>query len=65
MMNCLNKPNKVCMCQFVQSILLLNSYTEDLPCLFYSPCASSHMQKVKSFTDAELSCNIMCMCPLK
>ena len=46
-------------------MLQLNSYIEDLPCLFFSPSASSHTQKVKSFTDAELACNILRMCPLK
>ena len=65
MMNCLKKPNKVHIRQFVQCILQLNSYIEVLPCLFYSPSTSSHRQKVKSFTDAELECNILRMCPLK
>jgi hypothetical protein len=63
--NCLKKPNKVRVRQFVQRVLQLNSYIEDLPCLFFSPSASSHTQKVKSFTDAELACNILRMCPLK
>ena len=63
--NCLKKPNKVRIRQFVQHVLQLNSYIEDLPCLFFSPIASSHTQKVKSFTDAELACNILRMCPLK
>ena len=43
----------------------LNIYIKDLPCLFYSPSVSLHMQKVESFTDAELACNILCMCLLK
>ena len=46
-------------------MLQLNNYVEDLPCLFYSPSASSHTQKVYSFTDSELACNILRMCPLK
>ncbi len=63
--NCLKKPNKVRIRQFVQCVLQLNNYVEDLPCLFYSPSASLHTQKVYSFTDSELVCNILCMCPLK
>ena len=63
--NCLKKPNKVRIRQFVQRGLQLNNYVEDLPCLFYSPSASSHTQKVYSFTDSELACNILRMCPLK
>ena len=46
-------------------MLKLNNYIMDLPCLFYSPSASSHTQKVYSFTDWELAYNIMCMCSLK
>ncbi len=65
MTNCLKKPKKVCICQFVQHVLQLNSYIEDLLCLLYSPSASLHSQKVKSFTDVELACNILCVCPLK
>ena len=49
----------------MQHVLQLNNYVEDLQCLFYSPSASSHMQKVYSFTDSELACNILRMCPLK
>ncbi len=64
-MNCLKKPNKVCIHQFLQHVLQLNSYIEDLLCLFYSPSASLHTQKVKSFKDVELACNILCMCLLK
>ena len=47
------------------AMLQLNNYTKDLLCLFYSPSASLHTQKVYSFTDSELACNILCMCPLK
>ena len=63
--NCLKKPNKVRIRQFVQCVLQLNSYIEDLPCLFFSPSASPHTQKVRLFTDAELACHILRMCPLK
>ena len=65
MMNCLKNPNKFHICQFVQCILQLNTHIEDLLCLFYSPSVSLHTQKVKSFTDAVLACNILHMCPLK
>ena len=63
--HCLKKPNKVRIRQFVQCVFQLNNYVEDLPCLFYSPSTSSHTQKVYSFTNSELACNILCMCPLK
>ncbi len=46
-------------------MLQLNNNVEDLPCLFYSPSTSSHMQKVCSSMDSEVACNILCMCPLK
>ena len=59
------KPNKVRFGQFVQHMLQLNNYIEDLLCLFYSPSTSSHTQKVYSFMDSELACNILCMWPLK
>eukprot|EP00804_Cyclotella_cryptica_P008190 CCRYP_015128-RA/>CCRYP_015128-RA protein AED:0.39 eAED:0.39 QI:0/-1/0/1/-1/1/1/0/153 len=38
---------------------------EDLPCLYYSPSASTMTQQVYSFTDAELACHILRMCLLK
>eukprot|EP00804_Cyclotella_cryptica_P014238 CCRYP_005658-RA/>CCRYP_005658-RA protein AED:0.27 eAED:0.27 QI:0/-1/0/1/-1/1/1/0/224 len=50
--------------QFVQRVMQLNNYVEDLPCLYYSP-ASTQTQQVYSFTDAELACHILRMCPLK
>eukprot|EP00804_Cyclotella_cryptica_P009652 CCRYP_011204-RA/>CCRYP_011204-RA protein AED:0.19 eAED:0.19 QI:0/-1/0/1/-1/1/1/0/292 len=63
--NCLKKPNKVRCVQFVQRVMQLNNYVEDLPCLYYSPSASKQTQQVYSFTDAELACHILHMCPLK
>ena len=63
--NCLKKPNKVRVRQFVQRVTQLNNYVEDLPCLYYSPSASTMTQQVYSFTDAELACHILRMCPLK
>eukprot|EP00804_Cyclotella_cryptica_P006309 CCRYP_010148-RA/>CCRYP_010148-RA protein AED:0.43 eAED:1.00 QI:0/0/0/1/1/1/2/0/386 len=63
--NCLKKPNKVRVRQFVQRVMQLNNYVEDLPCLYYSPSASTMTQQVCSFTDAELACHILRMCPLK
>ena len=63
--NCLKKPNKVRVRQFVQRVMQLNNYVEDLPCLYYSPSASTQTQQVYSYTDAELACHILRMCPLK
>ena len=63
--NCLKKPNKVRVRQFVQRVMQLNNYMEDLPCLYYSPSASTQTQQVYSYTDAELACHILRMCPLK
>ena len=39
----------------------LNNYVNNFLCLFYSPSTSLHTQKVYSFTDLELACNI-CKC---
>ena len=63
--NCLKKPNKVRIRHFVQRVTQLNNYVEDLPCLYYSPSASTMTQAVYSFTDSELACHILRMCPLK
>eukprot|EP00804_Cyclotella_cryptica_P026564 CCRYP_020447-RA/>CCRYP_020447-RA protein AED:0.15 eAED:0.20 QI:0/-1/0/1/-1/1/1/0/387 len=63
--NCLKKPNKVKIRQFVQRAMQLNNYVEDLPCLYYSPSASAMTQQVFAFTDSELACHILRMCPLK
>eukprot|EP00804_Cyclotella_cryptica_P011490 CCRYP_017058-RA/>CCRYP_017058-RA protein AED:0.39 eAED:1.00 QI:0/-1/0/1/-1/1/1/0/314 len=63
--NCLKKPNKVRVRQFVQRMMQLNNYVEDLPCLYYSLSASTMTQQVYSFTDVELACHILRMCPLK
>eukprot|EP00804_Cyclotella_cryptica_P024097 CCRYP_007319-RA/>CCRYP_007319-RA protein AED:0.32 eAED:0.32 QI:0/-1/0/1/-1/1/1/0/199 len=63
--NCLKKPNKVWMRQFVQRVMQLNNSVEDLPCLYYSPSTSTMSQQVYSFTDAELACHILRMCLLK
>eukprot|EP00804_Cyclotella_cryptica_P020965 CCRYP_009287-RA/>CCRYP_009287-RA protein AED:0.81 eAED:1.00 QI:0/0/0/0.5/1/1/2/0/315 len=57
-------PNKVWVRQFVQRVMQLNNYMEDLLCMYYSPSASMMTQQVYSFTDLELSCHILCMCPL-
>ena len=62
--NCLKKPNKVCIHQFVQCMMQLKNYIKDLPCLFYSPNMSMQTQKVYSFTEAKRACNIFCICPL-
>eukprot|EP00804_Cyclotella_cryptica_P018031 CCRYP_008321-RA/>CCRYP_008321-RA protein AED:0.23 eAED:0.23 QI:0/-1/0/1/-1/1/1/0/282 len=63
--NCLKKPNKVKICQFVQCVMQLNNYVEDLPCLYYSPSASAMAQQVFAFTDSNFACHILRMCPLK
>eukprot|EP00804_Cyclotella_cryptica_P020566 CCRYP_003405-RA/>CCRYP_003405-RA protein AED:0.22 eAED:0.74 QI:0/0/0/1/1/1/2/0/267 len=52
--NCLKKPNKVWVRQFVQRVMQLNNYVEDLPCLYYSPSASTQTQQVYSFTERNL-----------
>eukprot|EP00804_Cyclotella_cryptica_P010317 CCRYP_012251-RA/>CCRYP_012251-RA protein AED:0.18 eAED:0.18 QI:0/-1/0/1/-1/1/1/0/271 len=64
-LNCLKKPNKVWVRQFVQRVMQLNNYIEDLPCLYYSPSASIMTQQVFSYTDGEFACHILRMCPLK
>eukprot|EP00804_Cyclotella_cryptica_P023639 CCRYP_011969-RA/>CCRYP_011969-RA protein AED:0.34 eAED:0.34 QI:0/-1/0/1/-1/1/1/0/162 len=38
---------------------------EDFPCLYYSLSASTTTQHVYPFTDVELACHILSMCPLK
>eukprot|EP00804_Cyclotella_cryptica_P028302 CCRYP_013174-RA/>CCRYP_013174-RA protein AED:0.56 eAED:0.62 QI:0/0/0/1/1/1/2/0/269 len=63
--NRLKKPNKVRVRQFVQRMMQLNNYVEDLPCLYYSLSTSTLIQQVFSYTDMELACQILRMCPLK
>ena len=40
-------------------------HIKKLPCLLYSPSAFSQTHKVYSYTDLELACQILCMCPVK
>ena len=63
-LNCLKKPNKVQLRQFMWCMLQLNNCREDLLHLYYIPSTSSHTQRVYSFMDLELTCNILRMCPL-
>ena len=46
-------------------MLQLNAYTEDVLCLYYSMSMSMQSKKANSFTDVELTCHILCMCPFK
>ena len=64
-LNSLKKPNKMRIHHFVQCVMQLNIYIEELPCLFYSPSMSLQTQRVYSYTDPELECQILRMCPVK
>ena len=61
--NCLKKPNRVPIWQFVQRVQQLNSYLELLPCFHYSPWATKLTKKLGPFDDQDLASHILHMCP--
>ena len=61
--NCLKKPNRVPIRQFVQRVQQLNDYLELLPCLFQSNRATPATKKVGPIDDADLAGHILRMCP--
>jgi hypothetical protein len=63
--NVLKKPQRVSICQFVQHVEQLNSYTAQLPCWYYSlkrANLSSITIKVL-FAEADLASHVLWMCP--
>ena len=61
--NCLKKPNRLPMWQFVQQVQQLKSYLEFLPCLYHSLLATKLTMKLGPFGDKDLVSHILCMCP--
>ena len=61
--NCLKKPNRVPIRQFVQHVQQLNDYLELLPCLFPRNRATPATKKVGPIDDANIAGHILCMCP--
>jgi len=61
--NCLKKPNRVPIRQFVQRVQQLNDYLELLPCLYQSNRATKTTKKVGPIDDADLVGHILCLCP--
>jgi hypothetical protein len=61
--NCLKKPNRVPIRQFVQRVQQLNHYLELLPCLYQSNRATKTTKKIGPIDDAKLVGHILCTCP--
>jgi len=61
--NCLKKPNRVPISQFVQCVQQLNDYLELLPCPYQSNRATKTTKKVGPINDADLVVHILFMCP--
>jgi hypothetical protein len=63
--NTLRKPNRVPIRQFLARVEQLNSYLENLPCLYYSSNANQATKLVKPLDDADLATHLLRMCPAK
>jgi hypothetical protein len=51
--------------QFFKQEEQLNSYLENVPCLYYSPNAKSATKPVLPLVDSNLAMHLLCMCPQK
>ena len=63
--NTLRKPNRVPIRQFLVRVEQLNSYLENLPCLYYSSNATQVTKMVTPLDDADLATHLLRMCPAK
>ena len=63
--NTLRKPNRVPIRQFLARVEQLNSYLENLPCLYYSSNANQATKLVKPLDDSDLATHLLRMCPAK
>ena len=61
--NTLRKPNRVSIHQFLVRVKQLNSYLENLPCLYFSTSANQVTTMVKPLDDAKLATRLLHMCP--
>ena len=61
----LRKHNRILIRQFLVCVKQLNSYLETLPCLYYSPSANQATKQVLPLDDANLTTNLLRMCPTK
>ena len=61
--NCLKKPNRVPIRDFVRRIQRLNGYLDLLPCLYYSSKAIKSTKVVGPFDDTDLASHILRMVP--
>ena len=61
--NCLKKPNRVPIRQFLQHVKQLNDYLELLPCTYQSNRATKSTNKVRPIEDADFAGDILWMCP--
>jgi hypothetical protein len=62
--NVLKKPQRVCICQFVQRVEQLYAYVTQLPCWYYSPSYNASMTPANVlFTKADLASHVLWMCP--
>jgi hypothetical protein len=61
--NCLKKPNRVSIRQFVQHVQQLSDYLKLLPCLYQSNRATKTTKKVGPIDVADLVGHILRLCP--
>ncbi len=61
--NCLKKPNRVSIWDFMRRIQHLNGYLDLLPCLYNSSKATKSMKAVGPFDDTDLASHILRMVP--
>jgi hypothetical protein len=61
----LKKPQCVNVHQFIRRVEQLNAYIAQMPCFYYSPNANASAKPNNVlFTEAELGCHVLRMCPL-
>jgi hypothetical protein len=64
--NALKKPQHVNVHQFLHCVEQLNAYIAQMLCFYYSPNANASTKpKNVPFTEAELGCHVLRMCPLQ
>ena len=63
--NTLRKPNRVPISQFLVRVEQLNSYLDNLPCLYFSASANQATKIIKPLDNSDLATHLLRMCPAK
>jgi hypothetical protein len=63
--NTLRKPNRVPIRQFLVRVEQLNSYLDNLPCLYFSASANQATKIIKPLDNSDLATHLLRMCPAK